>query len=152
MVSRITRWMLDLQVLLLRRDWMGGMGDFVMLVTTTGRRSGRPICTPIGYVRDGDTFLAVTHGPSRSQWYQNLRAQPAAVLEIRGISLAAQAEFLDEESQRQAALAAFQREIPHRFRMMFGVSADAPAAELSRAVDERLFVRFRVLAPAPSRQ
>ena len=58
MISPLTRWMLGLQVAMLRRNWMGGMGNFVMVITTTGRRSGRPIATPIGYVRDNDSYLA----------------------------------------------------------------------------------------------
>lgn len=143
MLSPITRAALSLQVALLRRNWMGGMGNLVMVITTTGRRSGRQIATPIAYVRDGETVLAITHGPARSNWYANLRAHPEALLEIRGEAMPVRAEFIEDEPGRQAAVAAFRRAAPAQFPRLVGVAADAPAAELDRAVAERLFVRFR---------
>jgi deazaflavin-dependent oxidoreductase (nitroreductase family) len=143
MISPLTRWMLSLQVALLRRNWIGGMGNFIMVITTTGRRSGRRIATPIAYARDGDTVLALTHAPARSNWYTNLRAHPEAVLEIRGETMPVRAEFIDDEAGRQAAVAAFRRAVPTQFPRLVGVAANAPAAELERAVSERRFVRFR---------
>lgn len=122
---------------------MGGMGNLVMVITTTGRRSGRKISTPIAYVRDGETVLALTHAPARSNWYTNLRARPEALLEIRGEAMPVHAEFIDDESGRQAAVAAFRRAAPAQFPRLVGVAANAPAAELERAVAERRFVRFQ---------
>jgi deazaflavin-dependent oxidoreductase (nitroreductase family) len=147
MVSPLTRAALNLQVALLRWNWMGGMGKLVMVITTTGRRSGRRIATPIAYVRDGETVLALTHAPSRSNWYANLRAQPEALLEIRGEAMPVRAEFIEDEPGRQAAVAAFRRAAPAQFPRLVGVAADAPAEQLARAVSERRFVRFRRKPP-----
>lgn len=33
------------------------LGSRLMLVTITGRRTGRRYCQPVSYVRDGDTLL-----------------------------------------------------------------------------------------------
>jgi deazaflavin-dependent oxidoreductase (nitroreductase family) len=143
MISPLTRALLTLQVVLLRRNWLGGMGALVMVITTTGRRSGRLISTPIAYVRDGETVLALTHAPARSNWYANLRAHPEALLEIRGEPLPVQAEFIDDSPGREAAVATFRRLVPRQFPRLVGVAADAPAAELERAAAERRFVRFR---------
>lgn len=57
----------------------------ILLLTTTGRRSGRPHTVPLVYVED-DGCYAVTasnagqdHDPA---WYRNLQANPDAVVEI----------------------------------------------------------------------
>jgi deazaflavin-dependent oxidoreductase (nitroreductase family) len=52
-------------------------------LTTTGRRTGRPHRIEIWFVAhdDGAYLLA---GSSASDWYRNLRANPAVTLELAG--------------------------------------------------------------------
>jgi len=51
----------------------------VMLMTLTGRRSGRRITTPVNYVRDGDTLTVVTYKSRR--WWRNFEGgAPVTVL------------------------------------------------------------------------
>jgi deazaflavin-dependent oxidoreductase (nitroreductase family) len=142
MPSRLSRLAMGLQSALLRRNWLGSLGDFVMVITTTGRRTGRAISTPIAYVRDGSSLLALTVTAVGSNWYRNLRARPEAVLEVRGEAVRVRAEFLDSEAERQSAVAAFRAGVPGQFRRLVGVALDAPAAELAAAVAARQFVRF----------
>lgn len=60
-------------------------GQPVMLLTTTGRRTGRARTTPVQFVREGDGFLIVAanggakHAPA---WYWNLRTCPAVRVQI----------------------------------------------------------------------
>jgi hypothetical protein len=55
-----------------------------MLITVTGRRSGRVYTIPVGYQRDGDTLVVLVSKPSRKQWWRNFRdARPIGVL-LRG--------------------------------------------------------------------
>lgn len=145
MPSRLSRLAMALQMALLRRNWMGPAGDFVLVITTTGRRSGRPIATPIAYARDGDSFVALTVAAVDSHWYRNLRSRPEALLEIRGHPVRVRADFLDSDAQRQAAVAAFRAGVPGQFRRLVGARLDAPAAELAAAVAARRFVRFTPL-------
>jgi deazaflavin-dependent oxidoreductase (nitroreductase family) len=56
-----------------------------LLLTTTGRRSGQPRTTPLNYQEDGDKFVVVASygGDDRDpQWLHNLRADPAASVQI----------------------------------------------------------------------
>jgi deazaflavin-dependent oxidoreductase (nitroreductase family) len=59
----------------------------VLLLTTTGAKSGKQRTVPLLYVRRGDdvaiigTRFGSTHHPG---WYHNLRARPEATVEIRG--------------------------------------------------------------------
>ncbi len=57
----------------------------VCLLTTTGRKSGKPRTAPLLYLRDGENFVVVAsqgglaHHPA---WYLNLRATPAVTIEV----------------------------------------------------------------------
>ena len=82
-VNGLMKVMLNLQVFLLRRNWMGGMGHYIMAITTTGRQSGHLRTIPIGYLLDGDMAYAINpHG--RSNWFKNVLANPEVELVIKG--------------------------------------------------------------------
>jgi deazaflavin-dependent oxidoreductase (nitroreductase family) len=51
----------------------------MLLLTTHGRRSGRPHTVPLLYLRDGDDFLVIASWGGRDyhpDWYLNLMADP----------------------------------------------------------------------------
>ena len=53
-------------------EWKGAT---VLLLTTTGRKSGEPRTTPLIYRRDGDNYLIVASQgglPDHPSWYKNL--------------------------------------------------------------------------------
>ena len=57
-----------------------------LLLTTTGRRSGRPRTTALTYIRaDGLLALIASNFGSRSapQWYRNLEAHPGATVQLK---------------------------------------------------------------------
>lgn len=59
----------------------------VVLLTTTGRRSGAPRTTPVFGIRDGDALVIVgsnAGGRTDPDWYRNLRAHPAATVQVGG--------------------------------------------------------------------
>ncbi|MCU0311425.1 MAG: nitroreductase family deazaflavin-dependent oxidoreductase [Acidimicrobiales bacterium] len=66
----------------------------VLMVTTTGRRSGAPRLTPLISVPVGDdlALLGTNFGQSRTPaWVHNLEADPHATVEFRGRAVAATA-------------------------------------------------------------
>jgi deazaflavin-dependent oxidoreductase (nitroreductase family) len=57
----------------------------VCLVTTIGRKSGRPRTVPLVYLDDGDRIIVVASQgglPSNPQWYGNLQANPQVQVRI----------------------------------------------------------------------
>jgi deazaflavin-dependent oxidoreductase (nitroreductase family) len=59
----------------------------LLLLTSTGRKSGKSRSTPLIYVRDGDRYVVVaSNGGSdlHPTWWLNLQANPDAAIEIRG--------------------------------------------------------------------
>ena len=57
----------------------------LMLLTVTGRRSGRAFTIPVGYGQDGDRLRVDLEWPERKRWWRNLRGgAPVSVL-LRGV-------------------------------------------------------------------
>src|SRR6266851_1014432 len=57
----------------------------MILLTTTGAKSGRTLARPLVYTRDGDRIVIVASfagGPHNPPWYHNLIANPAATVEV----------------------------------------------------------------------
>lgn len=62
-------------------------GKPVLVLTTTGRRSGQPRSTPAVYMPDGDRWVvAATNSglDSAPAWWLNLQQQPAADVHVGG--------------------------------------------------------------------
>lgn len=140
-VPRIPKWVLRLQVFLLRRQWMGSGNRQLMVITTTGRKSGQPYSVPVGFARDGRDILAFSVGGA-SNWYKNVLANGRATLDIEGKTLPVRAEPADNPDALYDALMVFKRERPGWFPRFFGTSADAPTDELMRIGERVQFMRF----------
>lgn len=79
---------------------LGPIGAPVLLLTTTGAKSGLPRTTPLVFGRDGDAVLVVgsnfgqEHHPA---WTGNLLKHPQAVVTIGGKDIPVRAELLEGE-------------------------------------------------------
>ncbi len=75
----------------------------ILLLTTTGRKTGRERTTPLAYLRDGDALVLVgSNGgkPVDPGWVWNLRANSRAIAQIgrRRFWVSAREAGADEES------------------------------------------------------
>ncbi len=66
-----------------------GIGPFadrpVLLLTTTGAKSGQPRTTPLVYTKDGDRIVVIASkggAPTHPAWYHNLVAHPEVTIEL----------------------------------------------------------------------
>ncbi|GAA3922482.1 nitroreductase family deazaflavin-dependent oxidoreductase [Actinoplanes auranticolor] len=69
----------------------------LLLLTTVGRRTGRPRTSPMMYVRSGDRLLVIaSNNGAREdpQWYRNLQVDPSVTVELPGERFTAHAEPL----------------------------------------------------------
>ena len=74
----------------------------ILLLTTTGRRSGLPRVTALTFMPMDGSFVVGAGLGARSDWYQNLLAKPAATLQIGRRSFRVRAEpVLDPARRRQ---------------------------------------------------
>jgi deazaflavin-dependent oxidoreductase (nitroreductase family) len=66
----------------------------ILLLTTTGARTGRPATVPLGFAVDGGRVFVVASkagAPKHPSWYHNLRVNPSVTVEIGDSSYLARA-------------------------------------------------------------
>jgi deazaflavin-dependent oxidoreductase (nitroreductase family) len=95
--------------------FMGGL----LLITVTGRKSGRAISTPVNYVRDGDTLL-ITSKVDRT-WWKNLRGGAPVTLLMNGKTYQAHATAIEDRTAVEGELLRFFRLIK---RTIAGIHLD----------------------------
>ena len=86
----------------------------LLLMTTTGARSGKERIIPIVYTRDGDRLvIAASKGgaPTNPDWFHNVTAQPDVTVEVPGEMFAAQASVA-EGAERARLFAAHADAMP----------------------------------------
>lgn len=97
----------------------------IVLLTTTGRRSGVPRTTPLMAIPDGDRLLVVASNAGKDRapaWYLNLRADPGVSVQDGGTSrpmhardaIGTEAELLWEKAIRAYPGYTVYREIARR--------------------------------------
>jgi deazaflavin-dependent oxidoreductase (nitroreductase family) len=103
-VSRLHARLLRFGAGRLRRSFFLAGGQPVLVLTTTGRKSGRLRSTPVAYVRDGERFAitAANAGLERTpDWSLNLQSRPEAEIIVEGETIAVRARMADGEEQRR---------------------------------------------------
>lgn len=116
----------------------------ILLITFTGRVSGKTYTTPVSYSQDGDQVTIFTH----ANWWKNLRGGAPVTLCIRGRELQGVAEPIAEDKRVVAAgLAAHLRVVPSDARyydVTFDKQGNPRAEEVEKAVQTVVMVRIRL--------
>jgi deazaflavin-dependent oxidoreductase (nitroreductase family) len=74
----------------------------VLLLTTTGRKSGEPRTAPVLYLADGDSFVVINTNAGNAKvpaWSLNLRANPEAEVEVKGRRTQVRARLAEGEER-----------------------------------------------------
>jgi deazaflavin-dependent oxidoreductase (nitroreductase family) len=87
----------------------------VILLTTTGAKSGQPRVNPLNFSVDGDRLVVIASkggSPTHPDWYRNLVANPEVTIEYGGETFQARASTAEEPERtrlfdQQAALMPF---------------------------------------------
>ncbi|HMB22733.1 MAG TPA: nitroreductase/quinone reductase family protein [Anaerolineales bacterium] len=120
------------------------LGD-TMLITVTGRQTGRKYSTPVGFYRAGDSLWVLT---SRDRtWWRNVRGGAQVKLLLKGKDVDAFAELeLDEKAVETRLLEYIQR-VPLAAKPMgIRVENKVPSAEdIARVARDRLFVKISLV-------
>ncbi len=77
-------------------------GGPVLLLVTTGRKTGQRRTTPLLYLMDGDRYVIVASNggaPKDPVWWLNLKANPEATVEVGDRTLRVRAEAASPEEK-----------------------------------------------------
>ena len=81
-------------------DWRNG--TTILLLTTVGKRSGRPRTAPLIFVEhDGDYLIVASKGgaPEPPAWFVNLEANPEVQVQVKGERFPAHARIAGAEER-----------------------------------------------------
>ena len=79
-------------------------GASMMLLTTTGAKSGQARTKPVVYTKDGDRFVIIASkagAPTNPDWFHNLVANPEVTLEVGDERFPARATVTSGEERRR---------------------------------------------------
>ena len=109
-------------------------GRPLLLLTTTGARTGTPRTAPMMFVPDGERLLVIASNagaPGHPDWYYNLAANPHVIVELDGETCDATAVVLTGEV-RDRLFAAIAANYPFFNDHQAGVSRTIPVVALVR--------------------
>ena len=137
--NALVRW-------LLRSPLHGLLSQSSMLITYTGRRSGRQYSVPVNYQREGDT-LTITSLRERT-WWRNLQGGVPVTARVQGQDLGGTAEVATDDEAVAAGLLDYMRADP-RYARFFKVTLGpdgqpADPEQVARLAQDRVIVQIRL--------
>ena len=99
-----------IMIALLRSPLHGFISKNTLLITFTGRRSGKQYTTPVNYIRDGNTLLT-TSTPDRT-WWKNLRGGVTITVRVQGQDFSATGEAIEDEAAIATSLLTILQKVP----------------------------------------
>jgi deazaflavin-dependent oxidoreductase (nitroreductase family) len=108
---------------------MAGRG--VLILTTTGARTGKERSTVLGYGRDGDRLIVIASdngAPAAPAWYYNLLARPIATVELGPEPFKVRARTAEPEERDELAKA-----VPYLVQQQALTKREIPIVVLERS-------------------
>lgn len=116
----------------------------ILLISFTGRKSGKIYTTPVSYSQRGDMVSIFTH----AAWWVNLRDGAPVTLRMRGRELHGLAEAVAEDKDAvSAGLAAHLRVVPsdaRYYEVSFDEDGNPRAEDVAKAVETVVMIRVRL--------
>jgi deazaflavin-dependent oxidoreductase (nitroreductase family) len=128
----------------LRSPFHGMLSNGMMLITVTGRKTGKKYTTPVSYYRD-DGYLWVITSRDRT-WWKNLQGGVEVSLLLKRQPVLAFAEPELDERSVEERMVEYVRHVPQAARPL-GIrieNGNANAEDIARTAKERLFVRLQL--------
>ena len=134
----------DFAARLLRSPFHGLMGGGTLLISVTGRKSGKPVTLPVNF-QEIDGVLWVTSRRSRV-WWRNLQACPDVKVWRAGKERTGQGELvLDNQSVAAGLTRLFSLDPRLAAALHVRMPAGVPdPADLQREVEDRLLIKLSI--------
>jgi len=121
-------------------------GRLVLLLTTTGRKSGKSRVTPLQYEEiDGDIYIGSARG-TKSDWYRNIVINPKVIVRIKSRQFEGKAEPITDEKRIADFLEIRLQRHPKMIGALLqreGVSKNPNRAELENYATDKAMVIIR---------
>ncbi|HTP10311.1 MAG TPA: nitroreductase family deazaflavin-dependent oxidoreductase [Anaerolineae bacterium] len=129
---------------MLRSPLHGMVDKQILLITFTGRKSGKTYTTPVSYSQSGDQVVIFTH----ANWWKNLRNDAPVTVHIRGRDLQGLAQPIAEDKEAVAiGLAEHLRKVrsdAKYYAVTFDDQGNPRSEEVEKAAQAAVMVRIRL--------
>ena len=136
-------WFNPMITWLLKSPFHGMISKNVVLVSVTGRKTGRTISTPTNYLRDGNTLWIISWRDRK--WWRNLRGGAPARVLLVGRDAEACGQVIEEEQAVARSLFDYYQRAPKTAKYV-GIGLDAAglpvSADCQHAAQKLLMVRI----------
>ena len=126
----------------LRSPLHGMLSNGMMLITVTGRKTGRKYTTPVGYFRENGNLWVLT---SRDRtWWKNLQGGADVELLLNGKPVHAFAKPELDVKTIETQMCEYIKHIPQAAKSL-GIrleDGDPNPEDITRTMEDRLFVRI----------
>jgi len=143
-IKRIIRKLNPLIAVILRSPLHSMMSKTVLLITFTGRKSGKQYTTPVSYSQEGGTVYVFTNG----DWWKNLQGGAQVSLWLRGQELNGFALAVSDDKQRIAdGLGLFLSRHPSNkgvYAVTLDESGKPKAEDLLKAAQTATMIQIRI--------
>jgi deazaflavin-dependent oxidoreductase (nitroreductase family) len=89
------------------------MSKSVLLITYTGRKSGKTFTTPVQYLESNQEIWIMVGFPEKKQWWRNLQGGAPVKLCLHGKWVSGQADLLIGENNRTGIVHGLETIIQH---------------------------------------
>lgn len=132
----------DFMAWVLRSPFHGLLSRGMMLITVTGRKTGRTFTTPVGYFEEDNHLWVLTSRDRR--WWRNLWNGAPVSLLLKHRRVNAVVELVQEEQAVEFWMHEYLRHVPKAarplaIRVEHGI---ANGEDVARAAKSRMFVRI----------
>ncbi len=95
----VFKWIFKIPILYYKIGFGWLVGWRILLLTTTGRKTGKPRDTPLEYEYDSHSnrYRIAAGWAGKTDWYRNLRACPHVIVQVGRKRFNALAEFASDE-------------------------------------------------------
>jgi deazaflavin-dependent oxidoreductase (nitroreductase family) len=121
-------WYNPMMVWLLKSPLHGMISKGVMLVSVTGRKSGKMISTPTNYLRDGNTLWVISWRDRK--WWRNLRGGAKVRVLLAGRNVEGCGQVIEDEKAVAQSLFDYYRKVP-QYAKYVGINLDETGLPIS---------------------
>jgi F420H(2)-dependent quinone reductase len=143
----VPAWVNWIMLGILRSPFHPLLSRTTLVLTVTGRRTGRRYTFPVRYLRTGEHVLVSTD----SRWWRNLQGGAHVSLRMRGHEVSGQAEVSTDPEAVEQSILAFLRQMPRDasfYQITLDRAGQPDPVRLKQAVQNRVLITISLDNPA----
>ncbi len=130
---------------LLRSPLHGLISKNFMLVTVTGKKTGKAYTTPVNYSREGNMLTIVSQ--RNRTWWRNLRGGRPLTIHLQGQDLSASGIVIEDDAGVTSDLTAYLKKNPplaKYFQVTLDATGQPQCNDVARAAKNRVVVHIQL--------